>query len=429
VQEVASQHHEIYFGDGVVGRGLLSGQVVRAEYAVSMLGPEGNNIRTFTLGDTFYAEDVLISSAIVNLTDPDSSSNGGEERETVDSIKFLAPLNFESQNRSVTTGDYRSRVLNDVVGVDAVNVWGGENNSPPEYGKVYISVKPKEGYVFSNIDKQNIKTTIREQNIASITPVIVEPEYLYPALTIQVMYDPSETSYLATNLRGLVLSTITNHSATALNKFNSYFRSSILSGLIDSTERSIKSNLMDVQLRKPFTPSLNINLDYVIGFSNPIYHPHDGHKPVLRSTLFSYLHNNSIYLDCSLDDTDGVVRVIQIRVDGSRRIITNVGTVNYSTGVVVLEDFVPFSINNGLSTISVTVKPNARDLIPSFNQIITIDPSDITITMVDDTLLTSTNRQDITDVFSVSRGLYSTDIDSGSDSGGGGGGSGSGGTY
>ena len=297
-------------------------------------------------------------------------------------------------------------------------MWGGEHNNPPEYGKVFISIKSKDGYVLSNMEKENIKEVLKKRNIASIAPTIIDPDFLYLTIDSQIMYDPNDSTQTYGTIKAMVESKISEYSTATLNKFNSYFRRSILSGQIDAIDKSIHSNLMEINLKQKFTPTLNTNLDYQIKFSNPIFHPHAGHMSVLSSSLFSYYYNNSVYLDCTLDDADGVVRVVQTNIDGTKKLIKTSGTIDYNTGNVNLENFIPITINDGSPSINITVLPRVDDVIPSFNQIISIDSSDVTVTLVDDTLLTSTERPGFTTSFTASRGTYSTtDTGTGSSSG------------
>lgn len=422
LQEGTGGKYEVYFGDGNIGRALNDADSISVTYIESLLGSDGNGVRRFRIADDIISPGgggpLVATSVILSNAHVDYASSGGAARESVDSIKFLAPLNFESQNRSVTADDYRARILSDIQGVDSVNVWGGEYNNPPEYGKVFISIKSKDGYVISNREKENIKEVLKRRNIASISPTIIDPDFLYLTIDSQVMYDPNDaTNYGA--IKAMVESKISEYSTNSLNKFNSYFRRSILSGQIDALDKSIHSNLMGISLKQKFMPTLNTTLDYQIKFSNPLFHPHAGHMSVLSSSLFSYYFDNSVYLDCSLDDMDGIVRVVQTNIDGTKKLIKNSGTINYDTGNMNLENFIPITINDGSASISVIVQPRVDDVIPSFNQIISIDSSDVTVTLVDDELLISTERPGPTTSFTASRGTYSTtDTGTGSSSGG-----------
>ena len=174
-----------------------------------------------------------------------------------------------------------------------------------------------------------------------------------------------------------------------------------------------------IKLKKVITPTLNTRLDYQIEFSNPLYHPHMGHLPILSSTEFSYIYGNDLYLDCSLDDEDGIVRVIQTNADGSKTVIKNSGTINYDSGLLNLEDFIPYSINDGSTTVKITVQPRVNDIVPAFNQLVSIDSGDVTITLIDDTQLVSTDRPGVAGSFVVSRGItHTTDTGDGSGEGG-----------
>lgn len=187
---------------------------------------------------------------------------------------------------------------------------------PPEYGKVFISLKPASGYTISASQKEDIKASIQNYNVASILPTIVDPGYLYPVLTVQAMYDPGETTASEAALALGIKNKIAEYSSTELNKFNNYFRHSKVSRAVDDVDSSITNSLIDVKLRYAFTPTLNTNLDYLVSFSNPLYHPHSGHMSILSSTLFSVIYGDEIHLDCTFDDVDGVVRIVQTTVDG-----------------------------------------------------------------------------------------------------------------
>lgn len=429
MQESSAGNYEMYFGDGVLGRKLNNGDVVSLNYIDSMLGPFGNGARVFKLAETLAspAGGSVDSTAIsLSSSEVDYASSGGALRESINSMKLLAPLNYESQNRAVTTDDYRARILNDVVGVDSVNVWGGENNNPPEYGKVFISLKPTSGYTISASQKEDIKASIQNYNVASILPTIVDPGYLYPVLTVQAMYDPGETTASEAALALGIKNKIAEYSSTELNKFNNYFRHSKVSRAVDDVDSSITNSLIDVKLRYAFTPTLNTNLDYLVSFSNPLYHPHSGHMSILSSTLFSVIYGDEIHLDCTFDDVDGVVRIVQATVDGGKIVIKEAGTIDYDSGLVNIEDFIPLAINDGSTQISLTVTPRSYDIIPSFNQIVSIDGNDVTVNMVDETQLTSTNRPKAGGSVTISRGTYST-TDTGTGSGASGAGGPSGG--
>ena len=194
LQEGSGGKYELYFGDGNIGRALNDGDVVSVSYIETMLGSGGNGVRLFKIADDVFSPQsgsaLTQTSVSLSNTHVDYASSGGTARESVDSIKFLAPLNFESQNRSVTTDDYRARILSDIQGVDSVNVWGGEHNNPPEYGKVFISIKSKDGYVLSNMEKENIKEVLKKRNIASIAPTIIDPDFLYLTIDSQIIVRP-----------------------------------------------------------------------------------------------------------------------------------------------------------------------------------------------------------------------------------------------
>jgi hypothetical protein len=388
LQEGRDGKYEVYFGDGVIGKRPETNDLVQIEYSVSILGSFGNGAKKFTLAETLSSG----TGSTIVLSAGHSRASGGAEREDVSTIRIQAPQQYAIQKRVVTADDYRARLVNDYNIVDSVRVWGGEDNDPPQYGKVFISIKPKTGYVLSDAEKERVKTDIlKKRNMVTITPEFVDPDYLNLVLDVRVAYDPRKTTQSADQIKAKVIQAVMSYGVSDLNNFDQYLRHSALSYKIDSCDISIMNSLTDVRIKKAFQPILKVRNTHTINFDNALFRPHVGHKNILASTGFNIFDKRN----CSFIDVDGVVKIIQYTFDGLDSYIVvhdNIGTIDYITGQIVIDGVRPLSINDGSDYIKLIVKPNLRDIMPKGNTILTINESDLTVTMIDDTDIIESNK-------------------------------------
>jgi len=386
LQEAEDGQYEIYFGDGVIGKKLDDDNIVTISYVVTNQ-TEANGASSFNvLGSIAGFTDIIIT---VN-----SNAQGGSEPETIESIRKNVPNFYSSQDRAVTIEDYKSKVKQLYANTQAVSAWGGENAETPFYGRVYISILPTSGSNLTESTKARIVTDLKKYSVASVTPVIVDPEITNVLLTSTVKFDEKTTTKTADTLKSNVIDTITNYNLNTLQKFDTMFRHSKLTGLIDDTDESILSNITTVRLRKSFLPTIGSSTKYTINFANALYNPHSGHASVeggiLSSTGFKVDGDatNVWFLD---DDGQGNVR--RYRMDGSVRSYANntQGTINYLTGLVEVNSLNVSNIENirgaASTVIEVTVKPNSNDLVPIRNQILEIDVANSSVTVEADTLV------------------------------------------
>ncbi len=401
LQETDDSEYEIYFGNDVIGKQPENGNIVIVSYRI-VNGKNGNDISTFTNPST------LGGYSTFTLT-VDSATSGGAGNESIDSIKFNAPKNYETQNRAVLASDYKRIILRDQGDIESVNVWGGEENTPPIYGKVYISVKPITGTVISQQRKNDIKTSLKSYNVLSIDPEFVDTSYLYVVPTIEAKYDPSATTLTAGEVQNKVIAAVVSFESNNLGSFDkAKFRYSKFMKDIDNSDASIQSNITTIKLEKRFTPSTTAASTYNIAFNNKIKQPvsvgHISHSGghYISSSSFTY-QNKKCYLD---DDGDGNIRIYYF--SGSTSITyldETAGTVNYSTGLVTLNAFFPTAIAG--SYISVYATPDENDVKAIRNQILLI--SGAAITIIND----NTAQIAATTVTATTTGVTTTVIDSG----------------
>ena len=380
LQEVEEGRFEVYFGDGVFGYKPIDGNIIILDYVVTN-GALADGASAFTAASTVggYSNVTALATA---------SASGGGFAETVDSIKFNAPLKYASQGRAVTPDDYKSILPSVYTNIKSVSVWGGEDNDPAIYGRVYISIRPKTGTTLTSTTKNQIITSLKKYNVASITPVIVDPEILQLVLTTTVKYNSTLTTKTASDIKALAETTISTFNTNNLEKFDSVFRHSNLLLDLDASDISILSSTVAVKLKRNVSVTLNASTKYTINFNNAAYHPTNNHsQTVVESGGFFLAGNTNVqYID---DDGAGNVRTFYL-LGGTTKTVTNAqaGTINYNTGQIVLTSFNISSVQAASGNLEVTLKPDSNDVIPVRNQVIEIDTVSSTTSAEIDTFAT-----------------------------------------
>ena len=390
LQETDTGKFEIYFGDGVLGRKLSDGNIVILEYVVTNK-EESNGASAFTLSSTIDGfSDVSITT--------NSVAQGGSEAESKESIRFNAPLQYTAQDRAVTSTDYETLVRSLYPNALSISAWGGEEDETPVYGVVKISIKAASGSTLTNQTKTEIVNSLKQYNIASVRPVIIDPETISVILNSTVRYDSKLTTKTAATIKSDVISSLTNYNTNILQRFDGIFRYSKVTGLIDDADASIVSNITTVRVRKSFTPSFNTSTRYDIYFRNAFYNPHTGHNAAMGGILSSsgFIidgNTNEMFLD---DDGSGNIR--RYYFDGGVRVYANntQGTVNYTTGQVTLNSLNITSVSNirgsASTVIEITVVPNSNDIVPVRNTIVEIYIANSTVTVEKDAFIGGGNE-------------------------------------
>ena len=292
LDEITNGNYKIYFGDDILGKKLSDGNIVIVSYVVSK-GAEANKAKGFRLMDSVGG---LTEGTIV----VDQIALGGAAAESIEKIKNIAPKSYASNGRAITKNDYIALIQQRYPAFESVNVWGGEENIPPVYGKVFVSAKPAAGYEISRTEKDYIINTIIDPiSILTVTPEFVDPDYNFLNLNVKVTYDPTATTLTPGELSTLVRDRINGYANTYLDQFNSYFKISRLMHEVDMAHPSIVSNDIDVKIEKRLIPILNTSRNYVIKFytelkrstgpdrisSSPAYTAYDN-EGILREFYF-----------------------------------------------------------------------------------------------------------------------------------------------
>lgn len=261
LDEKADGTYAIQFGDGVIGKKPKNGNIIVAQY-VDTFGPAANNISNILLDDNIngYKDNVVVTAL--------TASFGGSDKEDIEQVRFRAPYAYTTQNRAVTVSDYETLITKDYNNIEAVSVWGGEDNDPVVYGKVYLSLKTRNNIFLSNRDKENIKNTlIRNRNVVAIIPEIVDPDYIFIKLRGQVKYNPSLTSLDAGILKTRVEAAIQDYNNKELNTFKSTFRKSKLQYYIENSDPSITGSDIQILLQKRIVLTPEETKNYILRYN------------------------------------------------------------------------------------------------------------------------------------------------------------------
>ena len=373
---------EIYFGDGTLGASLLDGDIITVDYIiVDDIHADGANRFSQV-------------SAINGFTDSTISvlekASGGAEKESIESIKFKATKFYTSQNRLVTLNDYKAKVQEYYPNADAVAVWGGEDNVPPEYGKVFIALKPNNADYLSETEKTLVKNNLNKLNMLTVRPEIVNADIIKILITTTFKYNPSLTTLTAGELSQLVKNTINQFDTDNLNGFDAIFRHSNLTKTIDEADSAILSNTTNIRLRKKLNGTVSTNpIGYKLSMGNALFNPHSGHNAMaggITSTTGFKIGGDSVNTHYFDDDGKGNLR--RYYLSGSTRIYKDnaAGTIDYSTGLLSINAFILTSTVNADSSIDFTLIPSGNDVVAERGNLIDISMDDVKVTGEVDTI-------------------------------------------
>ena len=451
LEENKNGRYQIYFGDDVIGKKLSDGNIVIVSYVVTS-GLSANGLKSFRLLDS------ILTNATTTIT-LRSESSAGALAETIDQIKFTAPKSYIAQNRAVTKNDYIALINRDYPYFEAVNVWGGEDNDPPVFGKVFFTAKPLGGYEITTTEIEFVKNNvIKPFSVLTVTPEYVAADYNYLNLSVDVNFDPTKTNKTAEEVKTTIVNAVRNFANTSLDTFNNSFKVSQLSRVIDDSENSITSNDVKVIIEKRFAPDTTRSQSYSINFGTELQQGTTLQR--LTSTpSFTYVDSANVERECFIEEVlqsytgveeievtapgsgftttpsviiegdgtgvvaqalvvNGSIRKVQIinagtgytsataRIEGGggtgavlrpvlqgrygqlkiftivnsvkKTVVENIGTINYKTGLVTLNNFFPTAVSDPFGTLVIKATPTKKIFSSERNRIITLDLSDPT---------------------------------------------------
>ena len=392
VKELENETYQIYFGSNGLGKPIVPGNIITAQY-VETNKAAANGASLFT-----YSGISLGGNTAVETT---TSSFGGDEKETVEEIKYNVTKTFYNQNRAVTSGDYAAIVKKEYSDIESISVWGGEDNEPPQYGKVFLAIKPESKPYLTPTEKSFIKQSIlKSRNIVSITPEIVDPVYLELEINSAVYYNRNKTTRTDGQLVSAVTNAIVNYRNLNLRKFDGTFRMSKFSTAIDAVDQAIVSNITTFKVYSEIFPKYNVKAEYKLNLGNPIYTELVPEEAFKSTGFYIDTSNTVYYLD---DDGVGNVRLYTIIAGTGEKVIRNssIGTIDYENGIIIVK---------GLSVINLLepnfyfiIKTDSYDVISSKNQIIDIPTTRISVTAIQDNISSGLSPSNSTHRFTSSR--------------------------
>ena len=393
-QEIDDEKYEILFGDNIIGKKPTSGSNVFISYIITN-GKEANGAANFTFSGILTDNNSYSITNNISLLTTIQPSENGDDIESIDSVKYLGPRVYASQYRAVTANDYKGLIPYLFPNVDTVTAYGGDELDPPEYGKVYISIKPRNGKYLSQLTKDSIKKDLRQYSIAGIKPEIIDLKYMYVEIDTTVYYDKS-TTIDPNNLQLRVIKNLESYSkSTELNSFGGRFKYSKVSSLIDNTSTSITSNITKIKIKRDLQPEYNKLATYEICFGNQFHIKKmnlDGRGYNIKSTGFTVKDTSgTLYMsDIPKTDETGIIFFFKL-VDGYPVVVNNnAGTVNYMRGEIKLFTII-FTSSTSTAGIEIEATPESNDVLALKDIYLELDTTKLIVSVLEDVITSGEN--------------------------------------
>lgn len=377
LEENTEGFYQIYFGDGVLGRLLTAGDIVKISYIVS--DGEGANVSNnvpITWTTSSIAGEIENDRSLVTVSKP----SGGGVRENIDSIRFNALNSYSANNRAVTNRDYAGIIQAQLPAARSVNVWGGEQNTPPNYGVVYISIAPKTGYYLTDDEKTRIINDIlTPRSMVTMRHEFIDPEYTYLNFRISATFNTGATNRSSQQISALLYAQVQSYITSNLEIFNATFYNSQLHKQLLAVDSGLLSVNIIQRLQKRIVPNISSTV-----FSGNIYFPAALHPAEITSTKFVYTEGTAIYTARIGDVPDqtppnyagtGTLKLYDI--SNGNVIIENLGSVNYGTGKLTINNLEISGYIGGIADVRITaaMQEKSNDIVPSYNEILELDDS------------------------------------------------------
>jgi hypothetical protein len=390
LQEAADEKYELIFGDGKFGKKLEDSNYIVVNY-ISTNGEDANGVNSFTFsGNIVDNSGVVITEGISDITTINAAENG-DDIESVSSIKKYAPLVYSAQNRAVTSDDYKAIITNIYTNTESVAVYGGEDTSPPQFGKVFISIKPKNGKYLSQIEKIELKNKLKRYTVAGILPQLIDLKYLYVEMDTSAYYNENSTNSVSA-LKTSILSTLNTYARSSeLNTFGARFKFSKAMRLVDQTDTAITSNITRLAMRRDMRPALSDLATYELCYGNAFnVNSLNGYN--IKSSGFSVSGiSGTVYISDIPNPDRKTGRLILFKLLSSNQVAiirNNIGTIEYTRGEILINAIIINStiISTDQPVIEISGTPKSYDVIGLQDLYLQLDTSNSLVTMVSDTI-------------------------------------------
>ena len=391
LQEIEDQRYELIFGDGVFGEKLESLNFIEVSY-ITTNGSAGNNVSSFSFNGRIVDNNNNLISTGISIITTINDSIGGKEIESVDSIKRYAPKVYSAYNRAVTAADYEALIPKIYPETESVSVFGGEELTPPKYGKVFITIKPFYGPYVPDSIKNNLNSMLRKYSVAGIVTEIQDLKYLYVEVDVNAYYNPSLTPS-ANAVQTVVMNNINAYAdSSEMNKYGAKFKYSKFQGVVDNSNDSITSNITKVVMRRDLKPVLNQNAEYELCFGNSFYMKNQNGYNIKSSGFSVFGQPNTVYLSDSpnADKKTGTLFLFTLASKGNPTIVsTNIGTIDYQRAELLIKPINIIGTSKqvqNIPIIEISGCPKSNDVIGLQDLYLQLDISNSTVDMVADSI-------------------------------------------
>jgi hypothetical protein len=392
IQEIEDERYEIIFGDNVFGKKIEQSNIIEVSYIVTN-GEDGNGISNFTYSGRIVDNNGNAVTQGFSLLSTISESRNGKEIESVSSIKKYAPKIYSAQNRAVTSSDYESIIPKIYPQTESVTVFGGEELNPPQYGKVFITIKPIQGNFLSDGVKKNIKNKLKRYSVAGIVPEILDLKYLYLEIFSNVYYNSNLTRGPSFDADIIIKNIEKFSKSNELNRYGAKFKYSKFLNLIDNSTQSITSNITSVQMRRDLRPEIGKFAEYEICYGNSFHIKNGSNGYSIKTSGFRVdgISDNVYIGDLPRPNKKiGTLFLFQLKFDDEPIIVRkNIGVIDYEKGEILLSPLKIISTSknkNNTPIIEISVSPKSNDIIGKQDLYIQLNVNDVLINMVEDTI-------------------------------------------
>ena len=395
VQEIEDQRYELIFGDGVFGEKLKSLNYIEVSY-ITTSGEAANGVSSFNFSGRIVDNNNNLISRGISILSTVNESVGGKEIESVESVKRFAPKIYSTFNRAVTAGDYEALIPKIYPETQSVSAFGGEEMTPPQYGKVFITIKPFYGPYVPDSIKNNLNTKLRKYSVAGIITEILDLKYLYIEAHINAYYNPSLASD-SSSVKSVVMNNITKYAdSSEMNKYGARFKYSKFQTVVDNSNESITSNITKIEIRRDMKPALNQSAEYELCFGNSFYiKSNDGYN--IKSSGFTVFGiSDTVYLS-DIPTNNRVGNLFLFKLDGRNSpviVSSNIGTIDYERAEILLK---PINITGtskkvqDIPIIEVSACPQSNDIIGLQDLYLQLSINNSTVDMVSDSISSGEN--------------------------------------
>ena len=391
IQETTDEKYEVLFGDGIFGQKLNNGNVIEISY-IKTEGKEGNGVSRLQFSGTVTNENGATESSLISSINPHSPSQNGDDIEDIRSVRYYAPRLYSSQHRAVTANDYEAIVPSVYPNIESISAFGGEELTPPKYGRVYIAAKPKNGSFLSEFTKKQILSSLKNYSVAGIVPEIIDLKFLYVELDSYVYYNSNFVGDTQ-NLKSDVINAMSLFaSGTELNKFGGRFKYSKVLSLIDRVSDSITSNITTIRIRRNLVAQLNVFSQYEICFDNTFHRNESSYN--IKSTGFniSGVSGTVYFSDQHVSGDTGNLFLFQLDSDTNVKILsTTFGSVDYKKGEVIIDTVNITGTVLSDNIIEIQAIPQSNDVLARKELYLQFDISNSNFFMREDPISTGAN--------------------------------------